>query len=590
MSNTENPLHQFRSYSYHHILIACDTTAAAEAVSGLGSNVTGNIGDFNDQVFQHHGAERGVVARPIADGNYVVVINGARDSEFIITDAKWSTLVIPAVFSKGVETIHATTMATEGSMEILEPKGIRFINVINDVGNKLLTGPTGITWVLKTIFIGQTDGGKPRFLTKYKPVMLFMANITGSFDVGGAEYTFDFIGQTNGAAKIPQFSDLKIPSIPIPKEKNTLKEIFGYLTSTIQLEYDDFLIETEQVDIPGRNIKYKIELEKDTYATDEYRIDDLLLQNKGSYNFGRKVTIEQAITHLMQQCTKVKIDASGNPKYIFKIHSTLKTAKKTATVTYYVRRYVQPESVVIDKDNINAPTDGNTLNYDYIYSGNNIDILEFDIKMQLGLAFFQLLESTQTLRDSQKAQHNSGDDEQDRKKQNEKKNNEELDKKTTNYKSSTNVEQKSNEFRIKYPSAQYRKIFQKNSNSGLTASDFQSALAQHAELETLESKITILGNPELMSDLNILPSDVNVVDAPISNTTVMKNWLHVPMFCKINIRMPKSSSLTVDVGSSFSEPFWYDGYYTILAVEQVFKNGTFTQELDLLSVPQKTTE
>jgi len=588
MSNTDNPLHQFRSYSYHHILIACSSTAVAESVSTINnSTTTNNVGDFNSQVFQHHGVERGVITRPLDNGEYVVVINGARDSEFIISDAKWSTLVIPSVKSVNNETIQATTMATEGSFDILEPKGINFMNKINDVGNALRTGPTGITWVLKTIFIGQTDQGSPRFLTNFKPIMFFMANLMGSFDVGGAEYTFEFIGQSNGAAKIPQFSDLKIPGIAIPK-KNTLKYVFQSLITAIQNEYDDYLKETNQADTDARKLEYDIVLEEGVYDSPEYVVDDLLLPNRRTYVFGRSMNIEQAITHLMNKCTKVKADAAANPKYIFKIHSTLNTNDTTAKVVYTVRRYAQPETLVLGDNNINVTTKDNTLTYDYIYTGNNIDIVEFDIKMQMGLAFFQLLEVTKSLQDYQKAQLASGSHDQERVSQNTGTTDSNIDNASTIYSGVTNTDQKDQNLRIIFPSERYKRILQKTAKSGLTAVDFQSAMSQHAELETLESKITIIGNPNLMSDLNVLPSEITAKADPISNTTLMRNWLHVPMFCKINIRMPKSSALTVDVGSTYTEPFWYTGYYTILAVEQIFKHGVFTQELDLLSVPQTT--
>ena len=40
MSRPENPLSQYYSYSYHHILIACNTTAAAEFLQETNQFIT----------------------------------------------------------------------------------------------------------------------------------------------------------------------------------------------------------------------------------------------------------------------------------------------------------------------------------------------------------------------------------------------------------------------------------------------------------------------------------------------------------------------------------------------------------------------
>jgi hypothetical protein len=586
---TNNPLHDFRSYSYHQILIACDTTSAAKSVSELKNDSTGvNQGGFNSQVFQKPGAEKGIQVNSIEGGNYIVVINGAKDSEFNITEAKWNTLVIPSVVSNNNETIHATTMATEGTIGIIEPKGIRFINVINDVGNALLTGPTGITWVLKTIFIGHVDDGTVRYLTQVKPIMMFMANISANFDTGGASYEFEFIGQTNGASKIPQISALKIPSFNIPKDRNSLDEVFGFLFSAINNEYQDYLIKSGQQDEPGREIIYKYKLDQDSYESLSYKVDQLQINQRGSVAYGKKLNIEQAITQLMLKCSKVKEDSVGTPKYIFKIHSTLETNETQAVVTYFVRRFIQPESNTIDgSKGINVPTDENTLEFDYLYTGKNVDIIEFDIKMQMGMAFFQLLETTESLRDYQGEQPNSGNSSRERKIRSENSTESDGDNQATSIRAGINIDKKKS-LRIKFPAKKYTKVLQQNSKSGLSSADFQSALNQHAALENLEAKVSIIGNPILLSDMNIMPSEVNSSIGDINNTQILTKWLHTPMLCKINIRMPSSSSLTGDADGRYSVPFWYQGHYTILAVEHSFSNGVFTQDLNLLSIPQET--
>ena len=221
----KNPLHEYRSYSYHHILIACDTTVVAEKIAGLTSTTDSDVGNFTDLIYAKRGAERGIELNSIADGNYVVVINGARDGEFSIDDAKWSTLISPINDNTSSEAIQGTTMATEGSFNVSEPRGVRFLSIVNDIGEKLGTGPTGITWVMKTIFVGHTDKNNPKFIVDTKPLMFMLVELLGTFDERGSKYKITFVSNTNGAGKTVLYNQLPISSLSTSSESNTLHQV-----------------------------------------------------------------------------------------------------------------------------------------------------------------------------------------------------------------------------------------------------------------------------------------------------------------------------------------------------------------------------
>jgi hypothetical protein len=600
MALTENPLHKFNSYSYHHILIACDSTETAAAVSNLNASENNNTGTFFTDVYSKRGASVGNVEALDSSngGKYVVVINGAKDAEFVIDNAKWQTLITPYIPSIDPNTIQATSIALEGSFDVIEPRGVQFLNVINDVGVILDTGPTGITWLLKTVFIGQIAGPTPKvqYITNINPLMFFMINIAGNFNESGSEYLVTFVGQSNGVSKMSQYSKLSLGNTSFASDNRTLPEVLGAivgdntafagggLVSKIQATYNEYVTKTEQAGT-GREIKYEIRLDS---KYENYVVDQLQLSQSGrgsgggGINFGTIETIEQAISKVMLMSDQVKADAKASPKSIFKVYSSLRTTNTEAIVTYFVKSYKIPESGKLGGE----PNTGinNILEYDYIFTGKNIDILKFDIRMEMGLAFFKLLESSTTLTSNQVEQT---EQEKDRKK------NEQTKPDGTQTETDVGVntgaekqtEHRNKSKRIIFPGQEFEKKFQRNHKDTLNNMNFQAALSKHAALENLEANITIHGNPNILNDVNIAP--FQITDGQIQGNELFPDFLVKPVLCKVNVMMPANNSLTGASPSKFSQSFWYKGYYSIIFIEHEFKRGVFTQTFDMMSIPEE---
>lgn len=600
MKTTENPLHEFNSYSYHHILIACDSTETAESLSSLNSSQNTNEGTFFSDIFSKKGASVGniqVLDAPNG-GKYVVTINGAKDAEFIIDNAKWQTLVTPFVPSSDPNTIQATSISLEGTFDVIEPRGVQFLNVVNNIGVALATGPTGITWLLKTVFIGQiaNNAQHVKYITNVKPLMFFLINVSANFNESGSEYLVSFVGQSNGLSKIPQYSKLKLSNISFASDERKIRNVLGAVvgkdTSTagsgfvekMQADYNLYVEQTKQT--VGRKIKYEIVLDE---HYKDYSIDQLQTSQSGTgaggggINFGEIETIEQAISKIMLMSSEVKGDSTKSPKRIFKVYSSLRTTLTEALVTYYIKSYEVPEAGTLGGD----PNTGinNALNYDYIYTGRNVDIMKFDIRMEMGMAFFQLLESSSALNANQQEQQKQ---EKDRIEVQKTKPKEEATIETTGdiVGAPTATEQKGKEKRIIFPSQPFEKKFQSNHKDSLNNMDFQSALSKHAAIENLEAKITIHGNPIILNDVNIAPFEFK--DNKISGNVLFPDWLVKPILCKVNVMMPSNNSLSGASPETFAQPFWYRGYYSIIMMEHEFKRGVFLQTFDMLSIPQES--
>ena len=199
MSNPKNPLDYFRSYNYHHILMVCDGTDTAKLISDS-PHLTDFIDD-NDTKFCPKKVKEG-------NGNYIVLINGMTDTSFTITSAKWSSVLIPNDTNTGETDTHYRTMAVDGELEIKEPKGVNFLNILNDCSIKLGVDATGLVFILKTIFIGHTEQGKTEYITTIRPVEFMMYDVISLFDITGAEYVISFVGMANGASRLPRTSSV----------------------------------------------------------------------------------------------------------------------------------------------------------------------------------------------------------------------------------------------------------------------------------------------------------------------------------------------------------------------------------------------
>jgi len=123
----------------------------------------------------------------------------------------------------------------------------------------------------------------------------------------------------------------------------------------------------------------------------------------------------------------------------------------------------------------------------------------------------------------------------------------------------------------------------RNTKNPVDSASFQALLNRHAALENIEAVMTIYGNPQLLGEMLMVPSDLpnGQTESPKFGETINPRWLSTPTLVKVNIKMPVDAN---DVNTEY-EDFWYTGYYTIFAVKQVFEDGEFTQELDMMSLP-----
>lgn len=592
MSKPENRLAQFQSYSAMHILVMCDGMATADALQK------------NPNVFVDTSLPTGevqAISNPLdasTTGKYIILYDGRSTSKYSIDSVHWETVLSPL----GDNGNNFDTIETDGEMVIEEPLGVEFLELLVTGTAELGVDPSGVVFMLKTFFVGFDANGEQQTVDDILPFTFIMIDLTASMEASGTKYKITLFGTSNGVAKLPQIANIA-NGITIPFEVGmTLKDAFNALQAKVREAYDkhkalviatlEKQIATGETSLTGRSaselieerysrVNYTFTLDE-KYQNDKYKVGtdegDVIFKNGSQYSikFPPDCTVEQCISGIMKSCPQVvseatvkrtsqditEINTSALPKITSRLMPT--GTDGAYAIQYKVYRMIRQHQPLGEKLN---PGVGEVLEFDYIYTGKNTDILDFDIKLDMGLAFFNTpvaaksATSTQTETNKsrisplhvttdasgiQKLDANLGNDKVS------------PARKSPLFLGAT-VKPTSFNDRTK-PAATYA---------------FDQALATQAALESIQGKVKIVGNPQFLNE--ILAEDTENVENTSDNTAMLHKYQR-PGLCKINIKFPADSEL------NSVKQFWYNGYYSIYSVENDFEGGVFTQTLHLFSL------
>lgn len=579
-------------------------------------------------------------------GKYIILIDGSQDAAYTITQARWSS----ATAASAVPGDGNTSLAVEGSLKISEPKGVAFLDQVVKCSVALGVDASQLVYCLKTFFIGFTDDDTVEVISDIPPILFTTYDVTGSFTERGGEYEMLFVAVANGTSRLPQYSKA-VNSMSI-KAGSSLAETMKNLQDNIRSSYDRHFNcvykQLEELKTPQAEqllnslcrVDYVIELSPE-YQDSAYKVTDQPVQQKNKagcdeesqITFPANTSIETAISTIMNMCPKVKAEmAVGKDdeqvRYEFKVHTCVKSAPsvgvngepgKLEYVVYYrVERFATPKSVVYNpvfqmlaqddaKRRIMETADPNTpgktvsdmqrildsiIEFDYIYTGKNIDILEFDIKVNMGMAYLQ----TATLANTFKSQIERAPT-------------------VTSQPSAQDIDRLTNGSAVQTPVFFGKQIGTPkflNTQNGSNAIQSAYSLAKHASLEVAEAEMTIIGNDLLLMSTNgaTSPERMIAMGDPVRRNELIEedrnkkhfpSWTLTPAFVKLNIKMPrnnddfslfsgKASDERDDASmADYAVDFWFDGYYYVYGIDHVFDMGEFKQTLHLLGIPKTST-
>lgn len=586
-----NPLRQFRSYSYHFFLVACESTQVLDYLSSESST----------NAFERAGKNlqnpRDVINVPNF-GNYVIVLDTRQDTDIIIDDVQWGTTFIGDQNSTG-SSVPLNVVMTDGIINFMEPRGVNFLNILAKLGDQLGVDMICMPFCLKTIFYGHTDGGQVIPLPTAQPLGFIPVDITGSIDERGTNYRMDICGVVNGIAHNPAFSTIVdnvsfsvVEGAPLARHLQNYTEV---LNRTYQTQRAQILKNlTGDVDLSAvADIKYNITLEPNsqvlqkltdfgTNITDQVVVEDRKHIIKGTKEGG----IVEVINKLMTSSQEwVKVAAQGDPpdaltidntnkRYTFKVtqeftSTSSSISKSLITINIIISEYrydtVEVVTSPAGQTTVQPPptiNPNNVIIFDYIFTGKNIDILGMEINLSMGLQLLQQLATS-------KSMYSQGIDA--------------LGVQVSQPSIVTCASPAAGPWNIHgrlrkgtpiFAPVQWTPDYLKEMKDIQNTAAADAIWKDFAGAQSLNTTINIHGNPLLLA---------KVINPDRS----------VPNYAKINIKMPN----TIDdiweyqLGGNqhpggYYKNFWFTGYYLILSAVNKFQGGLFTQELVLISLPQ----
>lgn len=579
-------LQQFRTYSYHHVLLVSNTTRCAQLAMEIN-----NVDSFLHPSFEEKYKPQTPKGASQGEGQYIVLINGMTDGEFLIHSLEIETLIDP---SAKVSNPHSSFV--EGTMEVVEPKGVRFMNLLKIACDELHSDPSGLTFILKTFFVGYTDEGpngskqgQIKQIVETKPFQFVMMDLTGEFTSAGSTYTITFVGQINGAARMPIFSKVQSPNVSGSTIGNAIRSLEKTLNDAAKKGYDQLIAQLDESNNKnkkdglnyspkGRMVRYSLNVSTEyvNFSLDNYHIRNTGPSGQVQIATPQGIDIETAISDIMYGSTKVvelmNKNAEQGYKTIFKIESTIDTTMEEAVITYAVKPCKVP---VIFKDNRNNEgiditpdvNNRNVIEFDYIFTGKNIEVLQYDMKMAMGLVFFQSLGSTNNFPGS--FLEGSGNI-------------------TTLGSGSgavlstdTNIMR---ELTIVPTPGSVQDPASRNKKESAKTADFRTFMARQATLESINSKLRIVGNPYFLSAFNQYAGATDgYSENSAANGTARPLKETIPLI-RVKVSMPNSQDEFLQDGKNFADEFWYNGYFQVMSIKSIFRDGKFEQELDLITL------
>lgn len=607
MSSPQNQLAKYRSYSYYHVLAICDSSATAVALASspdakswshpTGPDIT-ESGITLPRMFTPKSVD--------GAGKYCILINGSTDAALSITRASWTSFTA----ASATKDDRNTSIATEGKLSISEPRGITCLDTIVRCCLTLGVDSANAFWVLKTFFVGytydtQNDSDGVEHITDIPPVIFIAYDVTGSFSAAGGEYEVSFVAAANGAARLPQYS--KAASSINLKAKGTLAETVVEFGKAINNNYKTYYAcvyeQVKSIDPETaeslRKVKYDISVGED-YQNSVYTVTDQIpnikdtihCESPANISHPVSVSIEDGLHQIVAKCKKIKEEADvgvDGKKYIHKISNWLTSYpdpddknKLAFEVGYRIDRQIQPRSMVFEdfaKGNVDE-NNPNLITFDYTYTGKNIDILEMDLKMNMGMVYLQGM----TIANPYKFPGG-----------------------TTQNKSHHVDSQGLLRFDGRnipvFLGTHIKTASIKDTNDMKTTSQQVYNMSKHASLEVLETTMTITGNTQLLGSTNIITNPHHVASGPRQTTVLnspnsaLQNWTLTPSFAKVNIKMPRNNddialfsgaqtaSDSDNKSNDYAVDFWFTGYYYVYQIEHIFDNGEFSQVLNAVGIP-----
>lgn len=415
MSTPPNPLDRFRSHSYHHILLVANSTEAMRLLTDptLSSNQEQEI------LSSIKLGKKITVNGAGKDSGFFMICDTRKNSFFSINEVTYTSTL-----SAGATKLSSAIFGTI-NVNMVDPSGVAFLNYIKWImDDQLKISLHKAVFLLKTIFVGHTAEGTTETIYQNAiPMMMYDMTLNPSHH--GSMIYAKFSPLLNGSVVYIDDYSRMFDVSSIYAKTNSVKDAVASLENKLNEKSREWykslqvkiVEDNEQKNIKpssgyGKLVQYMITIPDDWESFRILGVFDKITESvfgkngvRGpvtthGVNIGLKTTpdstIIDALETILKQSTDVQKLASneardeGNVKG-YKILTTLTSDDDTVVVHYDIVNYAIPKTQEDSgkkegKDSIDKTVpfqlkENNQMTFDYIFTGKNTDILNFEMKI-----------------------------------------------------------------------------------------------------------------------------------------------------------------------------------------------------------------
>lgn len=413
-----NPLHKFRDYTPHYALVVCSTSESADVLYALDAAQNSISARGSLDLYNHPETKYDVKVE--GESQYVVLINTLVDSRYLIDQVTLHSTSGPNHTSREHDAIFSSAV-----VKIIEPETMDFIPQIHRALESMINNDQstrGFTFVLKIFFVGHTDGDVIEVYAETPPILMTVSDIHTTLSFTGAHYTMNS-SVTTAAITAPRGVSFKTPT--------TIADAMRRLNHTLETRSKSAQV---LAGVDAAVTRYYVVIDP-AYESDRYTIDNVghdVIDENGElqYTAGPQDNLIDIIESIFRMSYQVIDDSHAvtsvtqgekaktpekepdlTARYIplpfHAVHTT--NSGEILHVIYVARHRVQLGtnelsqeiekgkaadiiSSKLEPDRID-PNDyfssgkgrnsNNQIVYDYIHTGKNIDILQFQMNASI---------------------------------------------------------------------------------------------------------------------------------------------------------------------------------------------------------------
>lgn len=501
--------------------------------------------------------------------NGTLLINTRKDAHQHIDDVKF--------YSQADSTSKTEILVPYGdvTMVISEPGGFSFLEKLEEARkrNKLSLIGEGMIFALKILFVGRYADNSIKTLTaKLIPMVLIPSSTTATFDPAGGKYVMGFQTAPSLAAtttvRAGPAANYSFVKRNVSFYAGTVEEAFKTLETKLNEGYQA-QEEYEAIKSGGKRLEYKITFDPELRG----KLDGLGKQSlapgaKVNFSFNPSKQITTYLYDILRHCPEIQAKIGASKELLRKeFHPGIFIPVVIPTVTLYSDRVELHWHVAVNKGTVKRKFE-----FEYYFSdpGKNVDVLSYEIKftnvgawvpVAIKSGFDERINQS-SLVQTQKTHIYVHDV---------------VTPDSIRERNLIDRERSQTGFQGNDPRVQA--IATNNDRNGYNSQVFHMTAASRAAADTFADFTSALApqqSCEIRGHLDLLNGVTSYPDGSYEGDFFGDGNIWI----KLNVYMPDAS---IPVGK---RQFFYTGYYKLLAVENIFSGGKFTQNLTMVMSPE----